>query len=171
MIQLTVNASRTYQVLMAPGILADAGKYIAEALGKKTQKLCIVTDDIVKELYAETLMHSLNMYGFEVSLFVFPHGEHAKSMETLANLLEFLAQHHLTRSDALVALGGGITGDLTGFAAATYLRGIEFIQIPTTLLAAVDSSVGGKTGVNLPSGKILPEHFGSRRWYSLIPIP
>lgn len=159
MINLTIKASRTYEVLMEPGILPHAGTHIAEALKSKTQKLCIVTDDIVKELYADTVIRSLKTAGYEVSLFVFPHGEHSKSMETLAELLEFLAQHQLTRSDALVALGGGITGDLTGFAAASYLRGIEFVQIPTTLLAAVDSSVGGKTGVNLPSGKNLAGAF------------
>ena len=82
-----------------------------------------------------------------------PHGEQAKTLENYGRLLEFLSRNHITRTDVLVALGGGVTGDLTGFAAATYQRGMDFVQIPTTLLAAVDSSVGGKTAVNLPTGK------------------
>jgi 3-dehydroquinate synthase len=92
-------------------------------------------------------------------MFIFPHGEHSKSIETLASLLSFLAEHKVARNDTIAALGGGVTGDLTGFAAACYMRGIKFVQIPTTLLAMVDSSVGGKTGINLPAGKNLAGAF------------
>ena len=100
-------------------------------------------------------MESLRNAGFEVKSYVVPPGEESKSGQTYLELLNFLAEIPLTRSDALVALGGGVVGDLTGFAAATYLRGIKVIQVPTTLLAAVDSSVGGKTAINLPAGKNL----------------
>lgn len=162
MIKITVTASRTYQVLMAQGLLAQAGKYIYETMKPRKKgpaKLCIVTDDIVHDLYCRQVQDSLQAQGYETSVFTFPHGERSKTLKTLSDLLEFLAEQQLTRSDLLVALGGGITGDLTGFAAASYLRGIEFIQIPTTLLAAVDSSVGGKTGVNLKAGKNLAGAF------------
>ncbi len=157
--KITINASRTYDVLTAPGLITGSGQLIRQVLGEKTKKLCIVTDDIVSPLYRQPLKDSLKAAGFEVISFVFPHGEAYKSMATVSRLLEFLAAHQMTRSDALIALGGGITGDITGFAAASYMRGIEFVQIPTTLLAAVDSSVGGKTGVNLKSGKNLAGAF------------
>lgn len=104
-------------------------------------------------LYAARLEASLTRAGFRVVTFTYPGGEHFKTLATYAALLDFLAAHRLSRSDLIVALGGGVTGDLAGFAAATYQRGIPFVQVPTTLLAAVDSSVGGKTAVNLDSGK------------------
>lgn len=157
--KITINASKTYDVLTAPGLIQEAGALIRQALGDKVKKLCIVTDDNVSPLYRPALKESLLNAGFDVASFVFPHGENAKCMATVSQLLEFLAQQQLTRSDALIALGGGITGDLTGFVAASYLRGIPFVQIPTTLLAAVDSSVGGKTGVNLKAGKNLAGAF------------
>lgn len=97
--------------------------------------------------------------GFRVLKFVFPHGEGSKNSAVYLELLEMLAEQGVTRQDALVALGGGVVGDLTGFAAATYLRGIDFIQIPTTLLACVDSSVGGKTAIDLKAGKNLAGAF------------
>ncbi len=157
--KITICASKTYDILTEPGLLAESGNLIRSALGEKARKLCIVTDDLVAPLYEAVLARSLEAAGYEVICFVFPHGEKSKSLETTGQLLEFLAENQLTRSDALVALGGGITGDLTGFAAASYLRGISFVQIPTTLLAAVDSSVGGKTGVNLKAGKNLAGAF------------
>lgn len=157
--KITINASRTYDVLTAPGLISQSGQLVRQALGDKVNKLCIVTDDNVSPLYRQPLKDSLKAAGFEVISFVFPHGEAYKSMATVSRLLEFLADHHLTRSDALIALGGGITGDVTGYAAASYLRGIQFVQVPTTLLAAVDSSVGGKTGVNLKAGKNLAGAF------------
>lgn len=126
------------------------------------KKLCIVTDRNVAPLYGTedgALWRSLAGAGFELYRFVFEGGEKTKTLDTLAEILNFLADNRFTRSDMLVALGGGIVGDVTGFAAASYLRGVEFIQIPTTLLATVDSSVGGKTGVNLNAGKNLAGAF------------
>ncbi len=148
-----VNTSHAYDVLIGKDILDDCGKYIADILSPC--KLCIVTDDNVAPLYLERTERSLRQAGFETVSFVFPHGECSKNLSTLGNILEFAAEHRLTRSDAFVALGGGVVGDMCGFASSIYLRGTKFIQIPTTLLAAVDSSVGGKTGVDLEAGKNL----------------
>ena len=119
----------------------------------------IVTDDNVAALYSKPLADSLAQSGFRVVQFTFPHGERSKNAGTFVALLGFLAEEGLSRSDAVVALGGGVVGDLAGFAAACYMRGIRFFQIPTTLLAAVDSSVGGKTAVNLAAGKNLAGAF------------
>lgn len=155
---ITVNASTAYDIIIGENLLSQSGMYCLGALGKACS-VCIVSDDNVAPLYLDTVKNSLEAEGFSVLSFVFAHGEESKNMDTLAELLEFLAEHRLTRSDALVALGGGVVGDLTGFASAIYLRGIRFIQIPTTLLAAVDSSVGGKTGVDLNAGKNLAGAF------------
>lgn len=151
---IRINATTPYNVIIGKELLSSAGKYCQEALGAPC-RVCLVSDDNVAPLYLHTVRASLERSGFTVIPFVFPHGETSKSIETFTELLEFSAQNHLTRSDCFVALGGGVVGDLTGFAASVYLRGIRFIQIPTTLLAAVDSSVGGKTGVNLGAGKNL----------------
>lgn len=166
--KITVSASRQYNVIMEKGALSQAGSYICDALcladssAVSGKKICIVTDTNVDGLYGQRnhrLWQSLEDCGFEVHKYVFPGGESHKTMNTIASLLENLAHNNFTRSDCLLALGGGITGDVTGFAAAAYLRGIEFIQVPTTLLAIVDSSVGGKTGVNLDAGKNLAGAF------------
>ena len=154
---VTVQASSTYDILIGKGLLADTGKLCADVIG--TCRVCVVTDDTVEALYLETVRRSLLAAGFDVLKFVIPHGEASKNMNSLVSLLEFLATERLTRTDCLVALGGGVVGDLTGFAAAVYLRGIRFVQIPTTLLAAVDSSVGGKTAVDLEAGKNLAGAF------------
>ncbi len=151
--KIRVEASTQYDILIGSGLLSQAGKLCKELLGLRS--LAIVTDDRVDALYGNTLEKSLKAAGYSPIKFVIPHGEQSKSMESLSLLLGFLADNHLTRSDFLIALGGGVVGDLTGFAAAVYLRGISFVQIPTTLLAAVDSSVGGKTAVNIPEGKNL----------------
>ncbi|MBO5938397.1 MAG: 3-dehydroquinate synthase [Clostridia bacterium] len=152
--KLTVHASRSYDIVIGAGLLGDAGAYCKEALGG-ARRLCIVSDDTVASLYLNQTKESLEAVGFSVEHFVFPHGETSKNTEVLVSLWEFLAERRFTRSDALVALGGGVVGDLCGFCAATFLRGIRFVQIPTTLLAAVDSSVGGKTAVDLRVGKNL----------------
>ena len=110
-------------------------------------------------LYLDRVRASLEGAGFQVCSFVFPAGEEHKNGQTYLDLLEFLAQRHITRADTLVALGGGVVGDLTGFAAATFLRGVAFVQLPTTLLAAVDASVGGKTAIDLKNGKNLAGAF------------
>lgn len=148
-----VNASTPYDILIGKGLLDSCGRLCAEVL--KPCRLCIVTDDTVASLYLERAEKALSAAGFETVHFIFPHGEQSKNIRTLSDILEFLAESRLTRTDALVALGGGVVGDMCGFAAAVYLRGIKFVQIPTTLLSAVDSSVGGKTGIDLRAGKNL----------------
>ncbi len=153
MTKIRINASKPYDVVIGRGILENAGSLIAEAVSGK--KAVIVTDDIVDGLYAEKLIKSMTDAGFTTDIFVFPNGEESKCHKTLTELYDFLAEKNITRSDFLVALGGGVVGDLTGFAAATYLRGIAYVQIPTTLLAQVDSSVGGKTAVDIGAGKNL----------------
>ncbi|MGM9588766.1 MAG: 3-dehydroquinate synthase [Faecousia sp.] len=154
---VTVSVSKTYNILIGSGLLPTLG---AEAvkLGK-AKTVCIVSESNVWPLYGATAQSSLESAGLEVISFVFPAGESSKNGTTFLELLNFLAEHKLTRSDLIVALGGGVVGDLAGFAAATYLRGIRFIQVPTTLLAAVDSSVGGKTAIDLPAGKNLAGAF------------
>ncbi len=147
-------SAKTYDIWIENGALVRAGEAAKEALGGKTRRTLIVSDDHVYPLYGEILTKSLQDAGFDVAdAFVFPHGEASKTMTTLENLLNHIADCRLTRTDGIVALGGGVTGDLTGFAAAVYLRGIKYIQIPTSVIAATDSSVGGKTAVDLASGK------------------
>lgn len=148
-----VNASRSYDIFVGEGLLDNAGRYIAAAI--KPRRVCVVTDDNVDALYSERLLKSLEENGFSAAKYVFPHGEASKCHKTLLSLYDFLAENSFTRSDALIALGGGVTGDLTGFAAASYMRGIGFVQIPTTVLAQTDSSVGGKTAVDIAGGKNL----------------
>ena len=157
MTTIEVNASKRYQVQIGPGLLPGLGEKVA-ALGK-VQKVCIVSDSTVWPLYGAAADASLHAAGLNTCSFVFPAGEASKCGGTFLELLNFLAENRLTRSDILVALGGGVVGDLTGFAAACFLRGIRFVQVPTTLLAAVDSSVGGKTAIDLPGGKNLAGAF------------
>lgn len=154
---VTVSASKTYDILIGSGLLSSLGREAAK-LGK-AKKICIVSDSNVWPLYGKTAQSSLENAGFEVVSFVFPAGEESKNGLTFLELLNFLAENKLTRSDLIAALGGGVVGDLAGFAAASYLRGIRFLQVPTTLLAAVDSSVGGKTAIDLPAGKNLAGAF------------
>ena len=151
------NNGNGYDVLIGSGLLPETGKYARRVL--KADRLAIFTDSTVDRLYADMVQESLEAEGFEVCRYVFPAGEESKNLSNIAPFLEFMARHHLTRKDAVVAIGGGVTGDMGGFAASIYLRGIDFIQIPTTLLAAVDSSVGGKTGVDIASGKNLVGSF------------
>ena len=148
-----VTASRDYDVLIGSGLLGSIGTRAAAM--KKVKKVCIVSDTNVWPLYGDTVSSSITDAGLETVPFVFPAGEESKNADTYLELLNCLTENHLTRTDLIVALGGGVVGDLAGFAAATYLRGISFIQVPTTLLAAVDSSVGGKTAIDLPAGKNL----------------
>ena len=153
MISIPVRASKEYSVLISGGLLSQAGEKIMEACGGEIATLVI--DDVVNELYGDVVEKSLRAAGYSTARFVFPNGERSKNMGTYTSLMSVLAESNMTRSDVLVALGGGVAGDLTGFAAATYLRGIPFVQIPTTLLSMVDSSVGGKTAIDLPAGKNL----------------
>lgn len=154
---VTVKTSETYEVLIGSGLLQKAGEEVKKVISPC--KAAIVTDSTVVHLYEETVRQSLTEAGFSVCTFVFPAGEASKNIHTLSHLLEFLAKEEMTRTDLIVALGGGVTGDLAGFGAAVYLRGIPFVQIPTTFLAAIDSSVGGKTAVDLEAGKNLAGAF------------
>ena len=151
MTNVHINASKSYDVTVGRGILPRIGEEAAKLF--PPCKVVIVSGEKVFPLYGETLRKSLEDAGFEVLCFIHESGEGAKSLETYGRLLNFLCENRLSRTDAVFALGGGVTGDLAGFAAATYQRGVTFVQIPTTLLAAVDSSVGGKTAINLPAGK------------------
>ena len=153
MTTIRISASKPYDVQIGGGLLPTLGEKAAALCKGRTA--CIVSDDTVAALYEKTARASLEKAGFTVHTYVFPHGEESKCGENFLKLLGFLARCHLTRSDLLIALGGGVTGDLTGFAAACYLRGVKYIQVPTTLLAMVDSSVGGKTAIDLPEGKNL----------------
>lgn len=157
MTTVPVNASKQYEVRIGTGLLSDAG--VALRRISSCDSVMLICGDIVEKLYADTVQASLENAGCRVFRFVYPHGESSKTAETYLSLLNALAEHGLTRSDCIAALGGGVTGDLAGFAAATYQRGIPYIQIPTTLLAAVDSSVGGKTAIDLPAGKNLAGAF------------
>ena len=155
--KFTVSTKRPYDILIGQDILKDAGKYIRERIDPC--KICLVTDSKVNGLYSQVLTTSLIEHGFQTCKVVFPEGEHSKTMNTYSNILEALADEGMSRSDLIVALGGGVVGDLSGFAASSYMRGIRYIQIPTTYLATVDSSVGGKTGINLLNGKNLAGAF------------
>lgn len=124
------------------------GKALDERGLIKNRKLVIVSDDSVASLYADELRDSLKKISEEVYTYTFPHGEENKNLQTIEDIYAFLIEHKISRKDLLIALGGGVTGDMTGFAAATFLRGIDFVQVPTSLLAMVDSSIGGKTGVD-----------------------
>ena len=154
---VNVNASRNYNILIENNILSLCGKYIREVT--KAKNAVIITDDTVDSLYSATAEKSLSENGFNVLKYVIPHGEDSKSAENFISILNFLANNKISRTDIIVALGGGVVGDLSGFVASSFLRGIEFVQIPTTLLSMVDSSVGGKTAINLDAGKNLAGAF------------
>ncbi|MFR5874861.1 MAG: 3-dehydroquinate synthase [Eubacterium sp.] len=151
--KLTVNAGRGYDILIEKGILENAGEYIKSV--SKAKKVCLISDTNVYPIYGDKIKLSLEEAGYQVFSFNFEAGESSKKPSTVISMVEYMAENELTRSDLVVALGGGVCGDMAGFAAAIYLRGIDFVQIPTSLLAQVDSSVGGKTAVDLPQGKNL----------------
>ena len=151
---INVTASKNYDVLIGTDLLNTLGQQLLRVLNKPC-KVAIISDSNVWPLHGSMAEAALCDAGFSVINFVFPAGESSKNADTYLQILNFLAENHITRTDAVLALGGGVTGDITGFAAATYLRGIRYIQVPTTLLAMVDSSVGGKTAIDLPAGKNL----------------
>lgn len=150
---VTVTASKSYDVIIGSDILKDLGAHIRKF--NKCTKVAIISDSNVWPLYCETVTKSLDDANIAFCSYVFPAGEENKNGNTYLSILNFLAENRITRSDLLIALGGGVVGDMAGFAAATFLRGIGYIQIPTSLLAMVDSSVGGKTAIDLPAGKNL----------------
>ncbi len=155
--KIHVSASGSYDIIIEDGIIDKTGAYVEKLV--KGRKAVLVTDDIVDGLYSAKVIKSLEQSGFLVYRFVIPHGETSKSAGNFIKLLEFAAENRVSRADVFVALGGGVVGDLTGFAASAFLRGVAFVQLPTTLLAAVDSSVGGKTAIDLVAGKNLAGAF------------
>ncbi len=158
---LHVQASRPYDIVIGQGLLSGTGA-MARTVNTGNRVL-LVSDSHVAPLYAEQVLDSFRKAGYSASLFTFQAGEERKRLATVQEIYARLAAENLTRGDLLAALGGGVTGDLTGFAAATWLRGVDFIQLPTSLLAQVDSSVGGKTGVDIPEGKNLVGAFWQPR--------
>ena len=151
---LTVNlGDRSYPIFVGPGLLPRAGEFLKQA-GVRG-KVAVVTNPTVAQLYLDALCEALTSAGFQATPILVPDGEAHKDLKSLASIYDRLIDDRLERSACIVALGGGVIGDLAGFAAATYLRGVPYVQVPTTLLAQVDSSVGGKTGVNHQDGKNL----------------
>lgn len=148
-----IRAGKGYTVTVGGGLLPSFGALLKEAAGPC--RVAVVTDTNVEGLYLEPVRAVLQEAGFEVCSFVFPAAEGSKNANTLSCILEFLAENRLTRTDCVAALGGGVVGDVAGFTAGCFLRGVRYVQIPTTLLAAVDSSVGGKTAIDLKAGKNL----------------
>lgn len=159
MTEITVNASsKTYPVLIGEGLSAKVFE-TAAGKGLGIKKAAVITDDIVGPLYADRVLSSAQKCGAEAVIKVIRNGEQSKNAANYIDILEFLAENHMHRNDAVIALGGGVIGDMAGFAAATYMRGMKLIQVPTTLLACVDSSVGGKTAIDLKKGKNLAGSF------------
>lgn len=152
--KVTVTLQKSYDIIIGSGLLDSAGGYLRALTD--SPRIAVISDETVAELYLARLEASLRGQGFtEIFTCAFPPGEHSKTLATAGRLYEFLAESGIVRGDLIVALGGGVVGDAAGFAASTYLRGTRFVQLPTTLLAQVDSSVGGKTAVDLPCGKNL----------------
>ena len=151
--EITVNTTKPYRVYVGEGLLDRAGDFVREVSG--ADKALIVSDSRVVPLYAARVEGSLRKSGFDVSLFAFEEGEASKNKDTLFSILEYASAFGMTRKDVFVALGGGVVGDVAGLAASLYMRGVDVVQFPTTLLAAVDSSVGGKTAIDLEAGKNL----------------
>ena len=157
-----VPASVPYDVRIGPGLLSGLADAV-KALSPKAGKCLVVTDDAVGPLWLEKATRPLSTAQIPLSVYTLPHGEASKTADDLIAILNHAAAEHFTRADVFLALGGGMVGDITGLAAAVYMRGIRYVQVPTTLLAAVDSSVGGKTAVDLPAGKNLMGAFWQPR--------
>ena len=151
--KITVKGEKSYDILLESGLLKESGSKI-RSISKATRAI-VISDSNVFPIYGDTVLSSLRNNGFEASSFVFSAGEKSKNLDTVSQMIKAMSQSELTRTDVAIALGGGVTGDMVGFASAIYLRGIDFIQIPTTLLSQVDSSVGGKTGCDTDYGKNL----------------
>jgi 3-dehydroquinate synthase len=143
----------SYSIAIAPGSLSEIGQAIAEL--KIGKKVLVVSNPEIFNFYGEIVINSLQNSGFETCTHIIPAGEQFKTLESIAKIYDTALENYLERSSTMLALGGGVIGDMTGFAAATWLRGINFVQVPTSLLAMVDASIGGKTGVNHPQGKNL----------------
>ena len=150
---------QNYEIKIGAGTLSTLGAEARACLGSGARRVALISNSKVSDLYGGRVRQSLKAERFKVVHWLMPEGERHKSLRSLEQAISFMSEAHLERSDAVIALGGGVVGDLAGFAAAVYLRGIPLIQVPTTLLAQIDSSVGGKTGINLPAGKNLAGAF------------
>ena len=153
MTEINVNASKSYKVIIGSDLLCKTGEYVKKI--SSSSKIVVITDDIVDSYYYKTVENSLENSGYKVYKYVIENGEKSKNGDNFLKICSYLANNHITKTDLIIALGGGVVGDLAGFVSACFLRGIKFIQIPTTLLAAVDSSVGGKTAIDIDAGKNL----------------
>ena len=151
--KITVHASGTYDILINKGGLSNIGQALKERF--KSCTIAILSDDKVFPLYGKVVTDALKAAGFSTVSHIIPNGEQSKTLDNVTAFIDRMVQAQVTRTDMVLALGGGVVGDMAGFAAAIYLRGIPYIQVPTTLLAAVDSSVGGKTAVDISAGKNL----------------
>lgn len=152
-----------YVIRIGSGILSEVGNTARAAFGTQAQRVALISNQKVFSLYGSSVIKNLQASGFFVSHWLMGDGESHKSIRSLEKALQFLSKNGLERSDGVIALGGGVVGDLAGFAAAIYLRGLPLIQVPTTLLSQIDSSIGGKTGVNMPTGKNLVGSFHQPR--------
>ncbi len=156
--KINVNLGKdSYEIFIGNGLLNNLGSYIKDVFNGR--KILIITDDNLEKLYIENIKQILSGCNYEVDVFAFPQGEESKTLETAQKAYEKLVEMKFSRSDLIIAFGGGVVGDLAGFVASTYLRGVKFVQVPTSLLAQVDSSVGGKVAVDLPQGKNLVGSF------------
>ena len=151
--KFTVSTSTPYDILIGHDLISKIGEFLKPVFSPR--HVCVITDSTVNGLYAQVVMTSLIESGYHTSKILFPSGEHSKNLTTYSNILEALADEGLTRSDLVLALGGGVVCDLAGFAAGTYMRGINYVVVPTTLQASIDTAIGGKTGINLLGGKNL----------------
>ncbi|MBQ6934592.1 MAG: 3-dehydroquinate synthase [Clostridia bacterium] len=155
--RITVSTQTKYDVIVGENLIHSCAQDVERVIGNN--KICIISDENVWNIHGEKVKNQLSAMAKSVCVYTFAPGEDAKNIENLYNILEFLAENELKREDVVVTLGGGVTGDLGGFAASVYLRGIRLVHIPTSLLAMVDSSVGGKTAINLKKGKNLAGSF------------
>lgn len=155
--KIHINTYKQYDVVIGRGLINNIEPLIISVCN--SNRIAIITDDIVNNLYGDSVFQQLINKKYDVCKFVFQNGEQSKNISTLSNILEFLADNGLKRNDTIIALGGGVVGDIAGLSAALYVRGIKFIQVPTTLLAMVDASIGGKTAIDLKAGKNLAGAF------------
>ena len=163
-VHVRVPARQTkYDIRIGSGLIAKAGEHVRSALGANAHRAVVISHKKVFNLYGEAFVRALRLSNFQVTVCLMKEGEQHKSLGSLGQALKFFSESGLERNDVVVALGGGVVGDLSGFAAATYLRGVAFIQVPTTLLAQIDASVGGKVGVNTSAGKNLVGAFHQPR--------
>ena len=153
-IKVPIN-NNSYEVTIKPGILNELGRELVKLGIKETRKILIISNEEIANIFGQQIIDNLNDYKFDPKIFLIKPGESHKNLNTLSEIYDKAYDIGLERNSLMIALGGGIVGDITGLAAATWLRGIQYIQIPTTLLSMVDSSVGGKTAVNHPKGKNL----------------